>query len=277
MTIIDSHVYCLPPRLADPQVKLPQSEKSIIEAIYDHPDGSYALRLTSHKNIKISMDNCGINKSVLVALPWTDARLCRETNDYLLTLASKTASFLALCAIQPRDKYWIREAERCFSANAIGLKVNPNWQGFNLNSPEINDVADMISEQGKVLMVHVDHAFKISGASPAHFYNFIKKHPRTRIIASHMGGGIGLYNLNKYISETMQNVWFDTAVSSTLKMVKIYIKTGLGHKIVFGSDFPFNHSHEQEQVIMGIKNLNLGPVREESIFEKNFSALMSIE
>lgn len=275
--IIDAHVYCLPSRLSDPQVILPPSEKLIVKAIYAHPDGPYALRLSSRDAIKASMEKSGISKSVLVALPWVDFRLCRETNDHVLAMAARDSSFLALCAIQPREEKWIHEAERCFAACAIGLKVNPGWQGFDLDGPAMDDIANFIAEHGKVLMVHVDHAFKESAASPARLFNFAKKHPETRIIASHMGGGIGLYNLNKDIFGAMRNVWFDTAVSSTLEMVKIYADVGLGKKIIFGSDFPFNHSHEQEQVVQGIKNLKLNRIVEECIFEDNFNALINIE
>lgn len=272
--MIDAHVYCLPSRLRDSEVVLPQSEGLISSSIHRHPEGSYALGLSSPEAIKSSMEKHNIEESVLVAFPWASQELCRENNDYLLEVAAKDNCFKTLCAVQPSGKQWIKEAERCLKEGALGIKVNPVWQGYELDGPEMDNLADFIEKNNAFLMVHVDQFFKKSSASPAHLYSFARKHPETRILAAHLGGLVGIYALHPPVAEALRNVWFDTAVSSTVRVVCSIIQSGLQDRIIFGSDFPFNHSHSQGQVVKEIKNLRLKPEIEKAIFNDNFFNLI---
>jgi predicted TIM-barrel fold metal-dependent hydrolase len=272
--IIDAHVYCLPERLRDHKVRLPVEEKNIVITIYKHPEGEAALKLSSPGNILLSMDKSGIDKSVLVSLPWKGQDLCRENNDFVLEQARCNQRFMAICSVQPRARDWKGEAVRCLSKGAIAIKVNPVWQGGSLDSHEINELADFIAKKRAFLMVHVDHAFRKSNASAAHLFNLAKTNPKTRILAAHLGGMLGLYNLHQPIAEALKNVWFDTAVSSTVKMVEFNIKSGLENKIIFGSDFPFNHNHEQIQVLRSTRSLKLGRSVKNKILSENLLSLI---
>lgn len=275
--IIDTHVYSLPSRLRQPDAVLPDSETTIIQTLHRHPEGPYALSLSSIEEVSKSMDKADISKSVIVSLPWMSQDLCHENNDYILEAAAKDSRFYSICSIQPKINKWQTEAERCILSGAIGVKVNPAWQGFELDGPEMDDVASFAKSNNIFIMVHIDHPFKKSIASPAHLYNFARKNPDTKILAAHLGGLIGLYTLLPYIKKTLKNVWFDTAVSSTLQMIRFYVEAELQHKLIFGSDFPFNHSHSQKQSVDGIKALGLLPDIEKSIFSGNFSALKGSE
>ncbi len=272
--IIDSHVYLLPPRLRDPLVKLPKSEEAIFKAIYRHPEGPYALSLSSPEAISSSMKKSGIDISVLVALPWSGPEFCRENNDFILKLASSNNKFKAVCSVQPRLKGWREEAFRCLKQGALGFKVNASWQGFSLDGKETGELADFVAKKKVLLMVHVDHGFKKSASSAACLYNLAKNYPKTHILAAHLGGLLGLYAMHQPVRQALKNVWFDTAVSSTIKLVEFSIKAGLGSKIIFGSDFPFNHSHKQGQVLRAIRSLKLGSSSEKMIFCNNFLSLI---
>jgi len=56
-------------------------------------------------------------------------------------------------------------------------------------------------------------------------------------------------------------------------MVSFYMEAGLQDKIIFGSDFPFNHCHSQGEVVKDIKALNLKTEVENLIFSDNFFML----
>ena len=270
---VDAHVYCLPPRLTDSNVRLPESENKILDAIYSHPESALALKLASVREIRKSMKKYFIDRVVLVSLPWTSHELCCENNDYLLEIAAAQKSFWVVCAVQPKDNSWLAESERCINNGAIGLKINPDWQGYELDGKEMDELAEFIKVKNRFLMVHIDHIFKESSASPAKLCQLVKRHPETRILASHLGGMLGLYNLYPPIKNLLRNVWFDTAVSSTIKMVSFYMEAGLQDKIIFGSDFPFNHCHSQGEVVKDIKALNLKTEVENLIFSDNFFML----
>lgn len=272
--IFDAHVYCLPERLRDGGLVLPETEAYISKSIYGHPEGPQALKLSSPEKIVSSMRNSEIDRSVLISFPWSSQELCRENNGYILEVASKNKCFLGVCSVQPKDKSWVKEAQECFKAGAIGIKVNSAWQDHELDGPQMDDLAEFVRSESKFLMIHVDHIFNKSKASPAHLYSLAKKHPQTRIIAAHMGGLLGLYNLYSPVAQTLSNVWFDTAVSATLEMVRFFVEAGLHSKVIFGSDFPFNHSHSQQQVLKGIKELKLESNVEEAILGGNFLSFL---
>lgn len=124
-------------------------------------------------------------------------------------------------------------------------------------------------------MTHVDQPFKLSPTSPAHSLKLASAHPGTRILAAHMGGMLGTYTGLPAVRSALDNIWFDTALSATLYMVRFYAERGLVDKIVFGSDFPFNHSHSQAQVVQGLRELGLGQEIKAKIFSENFAQLSS--
>ena len=268
--MIDAHVYCLPDRLRNVSVSLPHSEMEVARAIYSHPEGEMALSLSSPQAILRSMDSCDIATSVLIAFPWKTQKLCKETNDYLLDLVSRENRFACFCSVQPGETGSIREVERVRKAGALGIKVNPAWQGLELNGPEMIDLGSYLLQEEIPLMVHVDHPYRLSPASPAHLHDLAVRLPELRILAAHLGGLLGLYGLHPPVAEGLKNVWFDTAVSSTLEMVGFYVQAGLQDKLVLGSDFPFNHSHSQKQMIQGIKDLGLEGEIVNKIFIDNF-------
>ncbi|MDQ5988527.1 MAG: hypothetical protein CSYNP_04287 [Syntrophus sp. SKADARSKE-3] len=221
------------------------------------------------------MKKSGIERSVLVSIPWVSRDLCSENNTYILTVAKNHECFRAICSIQPRCRGWQDEADQCLSEGAVGLKVNPAWQGFDLDGDEMDGLAEYVRGKNRVLMVHVDHPYKKSRASAYQLLNFVGKHPHTRILATHMGGLLGLYSNLTGISDLVKNLWFDTAVSSTLQFVRFYVETGMKEKLVFGTDFPFNHSHSQEQVVRDLQSLNLGSATEQAVFHDNGQTLFA--
>ncbi len=274
--MIDAHVYSLPAELRNLEAKALKHEIAIKRAIYNHSEGSYALRLSDPSMIVKSMDESGIHKSVLVSLPWNRLKHCYINNNHVLEWASKSDRFYAVCSVSIIEEGYIFEAERVIKAGAIGLKINTSWQNQRLNSKKVIEIADYAAQKNVFLMVHVDHGFRVSKTSSAELFELARQCPETKIIAAHLGGLLGLYNLNKKVSPCLCNIWFDTAVSSTLEMVKFYTMAGLVDKLIFGSDFPFNHSHSQKQVVDGLKSLNFEDEELGKIFSLNLKSLAGI-
>jgi predicted TIM-barrel fold metal-dependent hydrolase len=271
--MIDAHVYCLPPRLRQSNVMLPKSEAIIQETIYYHAEGPMALSKASPDAIIDSMDQAGIARTVLIAFPWADSTLCRENNDFVLEQVTVNDRFMAVCSVQPASLDALDEARRVLHAGAIGIKINPVWQGFCLDDAHVNNLAAVVLQNNVFLMLHVDQPYKQSPASPAYLFDLAVRQPGLKILASHLGGLLGLSCLHPPVAQKLENVWYDTAVSSTLEMVRWYRQAGLTNKLVMGSDFPFNHSHSQKQVVRGLRNLELGHDVLTDIFETNFLRL----
>ena len=60
-------------------------------------------------------------------------------------------------------------------------------------------------------------------------------------------------------------------------MVEFYVAAGLVDRIIFGSDFPFNHCHDQKSVVQGILALNFPSEIRERIFCRNLEALIGMQ
>lgn len=272
--IVDAHVYCLPPRMRDSTgFSPPANEQAIGKAIYRHPEGPRALVLSSPESILQSMDKNEIEKSLLVAFPWNSSELCLETNEYLLDLVSKNNRFSCLCSVQPKQDGFIEKAEYWLACDASGLKVNPVWQNFEIDGPEMDDLSIWAAAKDIPIMVHIDQAYKNSPASPGSFFSLVQRHPKTKYLASHLGGLLGLYSLHPPVENALNNVWFDTAVSSTMQFVSFYVQAGLAGRLVFGTDFPFNHSHSQRQPLDDLKALSLDDKVKEPILATNYFSL----
>ncbi len=274
--MIDAHVYCLSARLRRPELRLPANERAIQKAIYDHVETPYALSLASPASILHSMNEAGIDHSVLVAFPWANLELCQENNDAILEATASNNRFLPLCSVQPLVAQAFQEVERVLKAGALGIKINPAWQGFFLHDTKMDMLAECIIQHNAFLMIHTDHPYKHSPASPAHIFDLASRWPKLKILATHLGGLLGISALHAPVAHKLQNVWFDTAISSTLEMVCFSCQAGASKKIVFGSDYPFNHSHSQKQVVEGLRNLQLTSSILTDIFEKNFLRLTGI-
>lgn len=275
--VIDAHVYSLPPRLQQVDCSFPAEEHGAPRAIHHSSPVSVAkraLRLSSAEEILASMSVAGVDVSVLTALPWNSPSLCVENNEYILDRAANDRlHFLPVCAVQPKNISWLRDVQECVDRGAIGLKINPEWQGFSLEDPEVIQLCSFCAEAKIFLEIHIDHAFKKSSTSAAALCSLLKSCPATKILATHLGGLLGLYFLHPPIAALLRNVWFDTAVSSTLQFVDFYLQVGLGQKVVFGSDFPFNHSHSQRQVLEGLRARGYDNETLANLCAKNFQAL----
>jgi len=274
--MIDAHVYSLPLEM-HAETPLVRDEGAVLAALHRHPEGPEALAMSLPEAIIESMDRAGINRSVLVSLPWTSLDLCRRNNDHVLAASARADRFLAVCSVQSLDPGWRAEVDRVREAGAVGIKINTGWQGGALDSHATHELARYVAESGLLLMTHVDHAFRASETGPSSLYGLASACPDTRIVAAHLGGLLGLYMHHPPVAETLANVWFDTAVSSTLQMVRYHVQAGLGDRLLFGSDFPFNHSHSQEQVVAGLKTLGLSKDVLDGILGNNFSRLAGIQ
>src|SRR5688500_14738751 len=99
MMALDAYTYCLPERLRDPQVALPQMDAIIHKTIYKHQESALALLLSSMESILNSMNESQISQSVIYSLPWRSPELCRENNNYLLEACAKDNRLIPVCSV----------------------------------------------------------------------------------------------------------------------------------------------------------------------------------
>jgi len=243
--IIDFHTHLFPPAFRQQRDRLVHEDPAF-QSIYSSPEA----KLASAEDLIRSMDEEGVQRSVVFGFPWVKAGLYVRHNDYIIESVHRYPDRLTgFSTFSPRAPGGAREAERCLEQGLSGVGELAVY-GSGLTSEVVKgmkDVMDLCSRTNAPLLLHVNepvgHAYP--GKTPntlKQIYDFVRAYPSNRIVLAHWGGGLLFYGLMKReVKAALHNVWFDTAASPFLYTPEIYRIAGeiVGfEKILFGSDYP---------------------------------------
>ncbi len=242
--IIDAHTHIFPPGVRDGRESYLERDATFRE-LYSNP----AARIVTAEELFESMDEAGIDRSVVCGFGWTDAELCREHNEYLLeAVAQSDGRLIAFCTIQPSEKGARDELKRWAARGAHGLgELRPESQGYSLID---SDEADLLSWAADaydlVLLFHasepVGHAYPGKKGLPLEqLGRFVSDFPGVAVIGAHWGGGLPFYALMPEMREAMERTYVDTAATGLLygpDVAARVIDLIGAEKVLFGSDFP---------------------------------------
>jgi len=279
--IIDFHTHIFSPQIEKNRSKYVTLDPCFA-MLYANPKAS----LATADELITSMDEAGIDISVILNIGWTTNELCIETNDYILeSVARYPQRLVGFCAVQPNshDKA-IVEIERCAKAGMKGVgEMRPDIQGFDLQNKEIMaPIIEVMRKYKLILLAHtsepVGHPYPGKGSiTPDMLYPFITSFPDLTIVCAHWGGGLPFYALMPEVKKVMDNVFFDTAASPFLYSPQVYnqvIELVGTEKILFGSDYPLL---AQNRLIKEVKSLNLPTKAENLILSGNAQRLLGIK
>ncbi len=243
--IIDFHTHIFPPDLTQQRDRLIKGDPAF-QAIYQSPEAKVA----SAEELVQSMDESGIQKSVVFGFPWANSENYVRHNDYIIESVHRYADrLIGFCAFSPLSSGGAREVERCLDQGLSGVGELAVY-GSDVTSGVIDGLSDVMhlcADADVPFLLHtnepVGHIYP--GKSPntlKQIYAFVRAYPKNRIVLAHWGGGIFFYGLmKKEVRQVLQNVWFDTAASPFLYAPDIYRIAGeiVGvEKVLFGSDYP---------------------------------------
>ena len=205
----------------------------------------------------IPMSDCGISDKLiesgnkigvshyLVCSVATTPHQVNSINHFIAEECEKHPSFIGLGAAHPDSENLEGDIEQIISLGLKGVKLHPDFQKFNADSPEAFKIYELIEDR-LPLMIHCgDNRYDYS--APQRIANIHKNFPKLKIQAAHLGG---YQRWEEAISclKGLENVWFDISSSlafisseTAVKMIRSY---GI-EKCFFGSDFPM-WSHEDE-------------------------------
>ena len=151
--IIDFHTHVVPPGIKERRDKY-LGRDTCFSLLYAEPEA----KLATAEEVIASMDEHGIDKSVILNLGWASHELCIETNDYILeAIARYPERLIGFCAIQPLagDKA-IKELERCARNGAKGIgEMRPDVQGFDLKDGKIiKPIIKAVIEHDLIFLTH---------------------------------------------------------------------------------------------------------------------------
>jgi predicted TIM-barrel fold metal-dependent hydrolase len=243
--IIDAHTHIFSPELVTRREELCHEERRFGECYL-----SPKARMASVEELIQSMDQSGVDKTVVTGFAFKDSALCAISNDYIIdAVRSYPDRLIGLGAVQPHagDKA-LYEAERCMVAGLAGLgELTADGQEFDITDPELfKDLALLVQKQNGVLMVHasepVGHLYPGKGqTTPDKVIKLAQNFPELNIIAAHWGGGLPFYELMPEVAASLSNLYYDTAATTYLYRFGVFRAVcdmaGV-RKILWASDWP---------------------------------------
>jgi predicted TIM-barrel fold metal-dependent hydrolase len=259
--IIDFHTHIFPPWLKERRDEYIKRDPCF-SLLYSHPKA----RMATAEELLASMDEAGIDLSVVLNAGWVSHELCVKTNDYILGSVSRyPARLVGFCAIQPgAGDAAIAELERCAEAGAKGIgELRSDVQGFDLtDKAKMKPLVDAALKHNLIFLTHssepVGHEYPGKGGiTPDILYPFIAAFPNLTLVCAHWGGGLPFYALMPEVDKALANVFFDTAATVFLYKPEIFEQMGRiigSDKILFGTDYPLMH---QSRVLDQIQSAQL--------------------
>lgn len=270
--IIDCHTHIFPDEVRKDRESFTRSDEGFA-SLYR----GVGSRMVGAEELVASMDEAGIERSVICGFPWKDPDCCFLHNQYLLESASRyPGRFIVFISLLFSKPDWsAEEMYRGIKNGAKGVgEVAFYHQGMTCQDIEVMNpvLSEMAKEMIPILLhtnEHVGHPYPGKGDTPLEvFYRFVLSFPTLPVILAHWGGGLPFYELMPEVAKAMANVYYDTAASPLLYSKRIYaVVSGIvgSEKILFGSDYPLIHprkyfreleesglSHEDQQKILGL-------------------------
>jgi predicted TIM-barrel fold metal-dependent hydrolase len=278
--IIDFHTHIFPLWLRERRDEYIKADPCF-SSLYSQPKA----KMATAEELVASMDEAGIDMSVVVNAGWVRHELCVQTNDYILDSISRYPTRLVgFCAIQPRaGDAAIAELERCAKAGARGIgELRSDVQGFDLaDKRTMKPLIDAAFKHGLIFLTHssepVGHEYSGKGSiTPDILYSFVTGFPNLKLVCAHWGGGLPFYALMPEVAKALDNVFFDTAATVFLYKPEIFEQVShiIGSdKILFGTDYPLMH---QNRVITQIQSSKLTEEDRTKILGANAQKLLCL-
>jgi len=277
--VIDFHTHLFPPWIRERRDEYIKRDRCF-SLLYSQQKA----KLATAEELIASMDEAGVDLSVVLNIGWASHELCVETNDYILDAVSRYPDrLIGFCSVQPKagDAAMV-ELERCAKAGAEGMgEMRSDVQGFNLADKEMmKPLVDAVVEHNLILLTHssepVGHQYSGKGSiTPDVLYSFILNFPDLKLVCAHWGGGLAFYALMPEVAKALSNVFFDTAATAFLYRPQIFeeVSNIVGSdKILFGTDYPLI---PQERITAQIQSLGLAEEIKAKILGGNAQRLLS--
>ncbi len=277
--IIDFHTHIFPPWVKERRDEYIKRD-SCFSLLYSNPKA----KLATAEELITSMDEVGVDLSVVLNYGWVSHELCVEINDYILDSISRYPDrLIGFCSIQPKSgDAAITEFERCAQAGARGIgEMRSDVQDFDLADKTImKPIVETAIKNDLIFLTHstepVGHQYIGKGSiTPDLLYSFILNFPDLKLVCAHWGGGLPFYALMPEVAKALTNTFFDTAATIFLYQPQIFKQVSdiIGSdKILFGSDYPLL---SPSRIIAQIQSSELAEEDKAKILGGNAQKLLS--
>ena len=262
--IIDFHTHCFPDALAGRALE----KLTKIAGIAPITDATVSGSIRY-------MDKCGIDKAVVCNIA-TNPRQQTNVNNFALSLVGNPR-LIPLGSVHPDGDCIPEELERLKKGGIRGIKLHPDYMGYDVDSPAFMRVFRMIEESGMFVIIHAgcdpyspDHCH----ASPLMIRRVVEACPTLRLVAAHFGSNMMWDGVEKYL--VGKNLWIDTSLTAhglKPEQAKRIIDGHDPERILFASDMPWSDPKSEADYI---RSLGYDDARLEAIFHVNAEKLLGL-
>lgn len=260
MNIIDFHAHIYPAKIA----------KRATQAIGDFYNAPISFN-GSIPELIASGDKIGVDRYIVHSTATKPDQVI-SINDFIIGETVKEPRFTGFGTLHPDFQDIRTELERIVAKGLKGIKLHPDFQRFEVDSPKMDVVYEQIEAAGLLVLVHAgDCRYDFSG--PRRIARVLDRHPGLMLIAAHFGGYTEWDESLEVLAG--RDLWFDT--SSTFWKIdpetanRIIVKHGTA-RFLFGSDFPM-WSHDEE--LRRFLALGLSEPENSAILYGNAAALLA--
>lgn len=262
--LIDFHTHCFPDKIAKGAI---DKLSFVSGGLTPYTDGTAV-------GLKNLMNTTKVDKAVVLNIA-TNAKQQKNVNDFAASINNGETLF-AFGSVFPDAEDVFEELERIKSLGLKGVKLHPDYQGFDVDNAKMKPIYKKISDLGLITIFHagLDYGFAppycATPEKMAKALNWFS----SPVIAAHWGG----INCGEEVLKLLcgENIYFDTSFGYSM-MPKYYaekiIEKHGTDKILFGTDTPW-HTADMELQLLG----TLGLTEDEmgKITHKNAENLLNI-
>jgi predicted TIM-barrel fold metal-dependent hydrolase len=243
--IVDFHTHLFPRTIREHRERYFSGEPAF-ELLYASPKS----RMAGAREIVATMDEQGVDVSVIFGFPWKHMDIARQHNDYIAEAVVRFPDRLkGFCCLDPCPLEAAAEVERCLDNGLCGVGELAFYKsGIEcVIVDSMTPVMDLCRERNVPVMIHtnepVGHQYPGKTENTLlQIYDLVKRFPDNKMVLAHWGGGIFFYSvLKKEVKDALRNVFYDTAASPFLYDPEIYRmaidRVGVD-KILMGTDYP---------------------------------------
>ncbi len=262
--LIDFHTHCFPDKIAERAIE----KLSFCSGdLQPYTDGTVS-------GLKNSMQKHGVDASVVLNIA-TNAHQQKSVNDFAASINDNKIIF-AFGSVFPFSDDALSELERIKEMGLKGVKLHPDYQGFDVDDERLKPLYKKISQLGLITVFHAgfDYGFAPPyGATPDKMARVLQWFD-SPVVAAHWGGINCNEDVVKYLCG--KDIYFDVSFGYSM-MPKYYaekiMQLHTPDKMLFGTDTPW---HTPEMELRLLKNIGLSDDDMDKIKYKNAVKLLGI-
>lgn len=259
--VIDSHVHCFPPKLADRALHGTLADRDF------EVDGTLERQLVFAKK-------AGIRRFLLLNFASRPENMA-HVNEFAVESNGKDGLVISFGSVHPFAPDALQELDRLYERGIRGIKFQPIRQSFSMDDPRCRPVFARIGELGMMTVIHGGRSARTREypVLPEHVAKYIDCFQGNSVVLSHMGG---MFLTRKEIDAAAAlPVITDTAYSAYHMDLDAFAyafeRFGV-ERVMFGTDMPWADLTKEKAYV---DSLRLSPDDRERVYDGNAEHYLS--